>query len=74
MNHACISVEFSMFFIAKMNDSQSFSLISRLSLILSCFIEYDNVGIKRAVERQKNQNISRNDKKEDSRKATSSPR
>ena len=27
MNHACISVEFSMFFIAKMHDSQSFSLI-----------------------------------------------
>ena len=28
MNHACISVEFSVFFIAKMHDSQSFSLIS----------------------------------------------
>ena len=29
MNHACILVEFSVFFIAKMKDSQSFSLISR---------------------------------------------
>ena len=29
MNHACISVEFSVFLIAKMHDSQSFSLISR---------------------------------------------
>ena len=28
MNHACISVEFSVFFIAKMHDSQNFSLIS----------------------------------------------
>ena len=28
MNHASISVEFSVFFIAKMCDSQAFSLIS----------------------------------------------
>ena len=54
MNHACISVEFSVFFIAKMHDSQSFSLISCKSLILYCSIEYGNVGIKRAAKRQKN--------------------
>ena len=29
MNHACISVEISVYFIAKMHDSQSFSLILR---------------------------------------------
>ena len=29
MNHACISVEFLVFFIDKMHDSQSFSLILR---------------------------------------------
>ena len=29
MNHACISVEFSVFFVANMHDSQSFSLILR---------------------------------------------
>ena len=41
-----------MFFIAKMHDSQYFSLI--LSLILYFSIEYGDVGIKRAAKRQKN--------------------
>ena len=51
MNHASFLGKFSMFFITKTNDSQSFSLILCQSLILYYFIEYGNVGIKRAAKR-----------------------
>ena len=58
MNHACFSVKFSVFFITKMHDSQSFSLILCQSLILYYSIEYGDVGIKRAAKRQKNRAVA----------------
>ena len=54
VNHACISIDFSVFFIAQLRDSLSISVILCYSRILYCSIEYGNVGKKRAARRQEN--------------------
>ena len=54
MNHACISVKFSVFFITKMHDSQYFFINITLISHTILFYRIWRSWIKRAAKRQKN--------------------